>query len=158
MSTAFAQARWVLSFTAVLAHLAAEAEICMVTDASTTHLVTLFSSATTARLGRLWFFFSQPGWTEFKRIDSIFDRELFVVMAAIHHFCVMLEGQHFVVFTDHKPLVGTLSRQSDLRSARQQCHLSFIARLPVSPSQFVTSPANLTSWPTPSLDQLVILD
>jgi hypothetical protein len=66
MSTSFAQARQVYSSTAVLAHPAAEAEIRLVTDASATHVVTLFSSAATARLGRLRVFFSQPGWTEIK--------------------------------------------------------------------------------------------
>jgi hypothetical protein len=39
----------------------------------------------------------------------------------------MLEGRGFVVFTDHKPLVGALRRRSDPVSARQQRHLSFIA-------------------------------
>jgi hypothetical protein len=48
-------------------------------------------------------------------------------VAAIQHFRYMLEGRSFVVFTDHKPLVGALHRRSDPISARQQRHLSFIA-------------------------------
>jgi hypothetical protein len=39
----------------------------------------------------------------------------------------MLEGRSFTVFTDHRPLVGALSRCSDPWSSRQQRHLSFIA-------------------------------
>ncbi len=58
---------------------------------------------------------------------SDFDRELLIVVADIHHFCFILEGRRFVVFTYHKPLVGALSQQSDPGSARQQCHLYFIA-------------------------------
>jgi hypothetical protein len=48
-------------------------------------------------------------------------------MAAIRHFRYNLEGRSFVVFTDHKPLVGALHRRSDPISAHQQRHLSFIA-------------------------------
>jgi hypothetical protein len=58
---------------------------------------------------------------------SAFDRELLAVVAAIRHFRYMLEGRGFVVFTDHKPLVGALHRRSDPVSAHQQRHLSFIA-------------------------------
>jgi hypothetical protein len=49
------------------------------------------------------------------------------VVAAIKHFRFMLEGRHFTVFTDHRPLVGALSRRSDPWLGRQQRHLSFIA-------------------------------
>jgi hypothetical protein len=58
---------------------------------------------------------------------SAFDRELFAVVAAIKYFRFMLEGRPFTVFTDHRPLVGALSRRSDPCSSRQQRHLSFIA-------------------------------
>jgi hypothetical protein len=58
---------------------------------------------------------------------SAFDRELFAVVAAIKHFRFMLEGRPFTVFTDHRPLVGALSRRSDPWSSWQQRHLSFIA-------------------------------
>jgi hypothetical protein len=39
----------------------------------------------------------------------------------------MLEGRHFVVFMDHKPLVGALSRVSEPKSDRQRQQLSAIA-------------------------------
>jgi hypothetical protein len=49
------------------------------------------------------------------------------VVAAIKHFRFMLEGRSFTVFTDHRPLLGALSRRTDPWSGRQQHHLSFIA-------------------------------
>jgi hypothetical protein len=39
----------------------------------------------------------------------------------------MLEGRRFVVFTDHKPLVGSLDRVSEPKSDRQRRQLSAIA-------------------------------
>jgi hypothetical protein len=57
---------------------------------------------------------------------SAFDRELSAVVATIRHFHFMLEGRCFVVFTELKPLLGALSRRSELWSANQQHHLSFI--------------------------------
>jgi hypothetical protein len=59
---------------------------------------------------------------------SAFDRDLLAVVAAIKHFRYMLEGRHFVVFTDHKLLVEALNRRSDPWSARQHRQLSFIAK------------------------------
>ncbi len=65
-------------------------------------------------------------------------------MAAIRHFRYMLEGRSFVVFTDHKPLVGALYRRSDPVSARQQRHLSFIAEL--APTiRHITSDSNIVA-------------
>ena len=39
----------------------------------------------------------------------------------------MLEGTPFIIQTDHRPLVTTLSKSTDAWSARQQRHLSAIA-------------------------------
>jgi hypothetical protein len=50
------------------------------------------------------------------------------VVAAIRHFRYMVEGCNLVLFKAHKPLVGALHRWSDPVSARQQRHLSYIAK------------------------------
>jgi Integrase zinc binding domain len=39
----------------------------------------------------------------------------------------MLEGRSFIIFTDHRPLVGALSHVSEPWTARQQHHLSYIS-------------------------------
>jgi hypothetical protein len=126
MSAAFLAARSSLSSSAVLDHPAAEAELSLATDASATHIGAVIQQK---RHGSGWrplgFFSAQLDKAQVNY--SAFDRELLAVVAAIKHFCYMLEGRSFVVFTDHKPLVGALSRRSDPWSARQQRHLSFVA-------------------------------
>jgi hypothetical protein len=112
LKDSFTAARRALSSSAVLVHPARGAEISLVTDASATHVGAAIQQR---RPGQ-----AQVGY-------STFDRELLAVVAAIRHFRYMLEGHGFVVFTDHKPLVGALLRRSDPVSARQQRHLSFIA-------------------------------
>jgi hypothetical protein len=51
---------------------------------------------------------------------STFDQELLAVHEAILHFCHMLEGWSFVIFTGYLPLVGALSRFTGLKSGRQR--------------------------------------
>ena len=58
---------------------------------------------------------------------SPFDRELLALYLAIRHFKYFLEGRSFTMFTDHKPLVGAMSKASDLWTARQQRHLAHIS-------------------------------
>jgi hypothetical protein len=56
----------------------------------------------------------------------------------------MLEGRRFTVFTDHRPLVGALSRRSDPWLGRQQRHLSFIAEF--SPTiRHITGQSNVVA-------------
>jgi transposase InsO family protein len=126
MAAAFQAARGALSFSAVLAHPVAGAELSLVTDASATHVGAVVQQRCRGQAWRpLGFFSAQLNKAEVNY--SAFDRELLAVVAAIRHFRYLLEGRSFVVFTDHKPLVGALHRRSDPISARQQRHLSFTA-------------------------------
>jgi hypothetical protein len=125
MKDSFTAARLTLSSLAVLGHPASGAEISLVTDASATHVGAAIQQQ---RPGQAWrplcFFSAQLDKAQVNY--SAFDLELLAVVAAIRHFCYMLEGRSFVVFTDHKPLAGALHRQSDSVSARQQRHLSSV--------------------------------
>jgi hypothetical protein len=125
MAAAFEAARRSLSSTAVLQHPVHGAELSLVTDASATHVGAVIQQR---RPGQGWrplgFFSAQLDKAQVNY--SAFDRELFAVVAAIKYFRFMLEGRSFTVFTDHRPLVGALSRRSDPCSSRQQRHLSFI--------------------------------
>ena len=65
-----------------------------------------------------------------ERKYSTFGRELLAVYLAIRHFRHNLEGRHFTVFTDHKPLPLThaLSVSPDRYSPRETRHLDYISQ------------------------------
>ena len=59
---------------------------------------------------------------------STFNKELLAAYVAVHHFSYFLEGRPFTLYTDHKPLVGAISRKKKTPlSNRQSRHLSFIS-------------------------------
>ena len=59
---------------------------------------------------------------------STFDRELLAIFLAIKHFRHFLEGRHFHILTDHKPLTYALNSRPDRHSPRQARQLDFIAQ------------------------------
>mgnify|MGYP003339514809 CR=1 FL=1 len=126
MSQAFTDSKQALASTAVLDHPAAGAEISLVTDASSSHLGAVLQQR---RRGGQWrplgFFSHKLSVTEANY--SAFDRELLAVYASIIHFQHMLEGRQFTVFTDHRPLLGALTKVADMKSDRQRRQLSFIS-------------------------------
>ena len=63
---------------------------------------------------------------------STFDKDLLAIYPAIKHFRHYIEGRHFHVLTDHKPLTYALNTRSDRYSHRQSRHLDYI-------SQFTTA-------------------
>ena len=63
---------------------------------------------------------------------------------AVRHFRYFLEGRHFVIFTDHKPLTFAFSKVSDAWSARQQCQLSAISEF-TTDVRHIAGKANLVA-------------
>jgi transposase InsO family protein len=126
MRAAFEGAKAALAATTLLEHPAAGAEISLVTDASATHIGAALQQR---RRGGPWkplgFYSRKLSATEERY--SAFDRELLAVYCGILHFRYMVEGQAFAVFTDHKPLIGALTRVSEPKSDRQRRQLSAIA-------------------------------
>jgi hypothetical protein len=59
---------------------------------------------------------------------SAYDRELLAVYEAVKHFRHMLEARHFIIFTDHKPIIYAFQQKRDKCSPRQFNHLNFIAQ------------------------------
>lgn len=59
---------------------------------------------------------------------STYDRELLAIYSAIQFFKHQLEARHFVVRTDHKPLIYAFTQRPDKASPRQFRHLDFISQ------------------------------
>lgn len=59
---------------------------------------------------------------------SAFGRELLAIYLSIKHFRHHLEGRHFVVYTDHKPLVTVFQKNSHNHSPRIIRQLDYISQ------------------------------
>jgi hypothetical protein len=127
MSAAFAAAKAAVAAATFLVHPTPGAEISLMVDASADHVGAALQQriSPTSPWQPLGFFSKKLEPAQVKY--SAFDRELWACVSSIRHFRFMLEGRHFTVLTDHKPLTFALSRSSEPWTARQSRHLSYIA-------------------------------
>ena len=124
MDTAFVTSKTALAEATMLSHLEPGAHMSVTTDASGQAVGAVIEQYVRGTWQPLAFFSKQLRPPEQKY--STFDRELLGLYLAIRHFRFFLEGRAFTAFTDHKPLVGAMSKLSDPWTARQQRHLTFI--------------------------------
>jgi RNase H-like domain found in reverse transcriptase/Reverse transcriptase (RNA-dependent DNA polymerase) len=106
MLAAFEASKAALAATMMLDHPAAV--LSLVTNASATHLGAVLQQKRPGSSWRPLAFYSRK-LSDAEQQYSAYDRELLAFHSSILHFRYMLEGRRFVVFTDHKPLVGALS-------------------------------------------------
>lgn len=59
---------------------------------------------------------------------SAYDKELLAIYSSVRHFRHNLEGQTFIIFTDHRPLTFAFSKKSESWSPRQIRHLDYISQ------------------------------
>ena len=79
-------------------------------------------------LDGLWYpvaFFSRK-LTNAERKYGAFDHKLLAIFLSVKHFCHHIEGRHFTIFTDHKPLTLAFASAAE-RSPCQTLHMSFIS-------------------------------
>jgi RNase H-like domain found in reverse transcriptase len=124
---AFDAARAAITDTTLLDHPLPAADLALITDASGSHVGAVLQQRKGQESWRPLGFFSQKLSPTESRY-STFDREQLAVYSSILHFRHLLEGQHFTVFSDHKPLSRALTRVSDPHSDRQRRQLAFIAK------------------------------
>jgi hypothetical protein len=124
---AFTEVKQMLASATRLAHPAQAAKLSLAVDASASHIGACLQQK---RAG-------SPGWEPLgffsKKLEpaqvkySAFDRELLACFLGIRHFRYMLEGRHFTIYTDHKPLTTAINRASDPWTARQCRQLAYVA-------------------------------
>lgn len=82
---------------------------------------------------------------------ATYDRELLAIYKAVRHFRQQVEGRHFIIRTDHKPLTYAFVNTSQDTSPIRTRYLNYIA-------QFTTEIKHITGDENPVADALSRLD
>ena len=121
---AFEAAKTALADVTLLHHPSADAEMSLTVDASDVAMGGQIEQKLGNRFVPIAFFSKKLSTAEKKY--SAFDRELLAIYSSIQHFKHYVEGRHFTIWTDHKPLTFAMASVAE-RSPRQTRHLSYIA-------------------------------
>ena len=124
--TAFNATKEALANATLLSYPKPDAPISLMTDASDSAVGAVLQQYSNGTWQPISFFSKRmkPAETRY----STFDRELLAIYLAIRHFRHFLEGRHFHVYTDHKPLTHALHTRLDRHSPRQARQLDYISQ------------------------------
>nr|VZI47739.1 unnamed protein product [Spirometra erinaceieuropaei] len=117
--------RAALARATLLAHPRADAQLTLMTDASSTAVDASLQQTVSGVLRPLAFFSKKLSPSETRY--NVFGRELLAVYLSIRYFRHFIEGREFVVLTDHKPLVFALKASPDRYSPREIRQRDFIS-------------------------------
>nr|VZI44609.1 unnamed protein product [Spirometra erinaceieuropaei] len=122
----FSDVKAALSSATLLSHPRADAQLTLMTDASSTAVGASRQQTGSGVLQPPAFFSKKlsPAETRY----SVFGQELLAVYLSIRHFRHFLECRAFVVLTDQKPHVFALRASLDRYSPRKNRHLDFISQ------------------------------
>jgi hypothetical protein len=127
MDAAFAGAKQALLSSTQLAHPTVGAKLSVVVNVLVTHVGACLQQQLPGGKDRQPLGFFSKKLEAAKHKYSAFDGELFACYSGIRHFQYMLDGRHFAIFTDQKPLTYALAWVSDPWTARQSRQLSYVA-------------------------------
>lgn len=162
LDNAFEQCKQALANTTLLAHPKQSVSYALMVDASNTAVGAAVQQLAPEGWQPLGFFSHKlsPAQTKY----SAYDRELLSAYLAVKHFRHLLEGQQFVIFTDHKPLTFAFQQKPEKSSPRQTRQLSYIGEFTTNIQHIAgksnvvadtLSRVNTISLPTPiSYDEL----
>nr|VZI13842.1 unnamed protein product [Spirometra erinaceieuropaei] len=124
--TAFERIKTSLADATLLTHLAPEATLSLMVDASTVAVGAVLQQLINYSTRPLAFFSKKlsPAETRY----STFGRELLAIYLAVKHFRHFLEDRDFTIFTDHKPLTFSTRSHSDKYNPREISHLDYISQ------------------------------
>lgn len=126
LETAFETCKQNLCEATMLAHPAPDLELALVTDASDTAVGAVLEQNFNGIWRPLGFYSSKLLKSE--KAYSTYDRKLLAIYKAVKYFRHMLEARHFVIKTDHKPLIYAFSQRPEKASPRQLRNLDFISQ------------------------------
>lgn len=106
--------------------LSPNSQLTLTTDASTSCIGAALEQTERGVVKPIGFFSRKLSTTETRY--STYDRELLAIFAAIKYFRHYLEGRHFIVRTDHKPLTYVFNKKLDNVSDRQLHQIDFISQ------------------------------
>lgn len=138
-----------LSRMTLLAHPVHNAPLALVCDASTTALGAVLQQRIDDDWQPLAFFSKKMNKAQTQY--SAYDRELLAIYESIKHFRHMIEGRHFVIYTDHKPLTYAFQKKDRTCTPRQFNHLDLI-------SQFSTDIRHISGLKNVTADALTRIE
>ena len=109
-AAAFAATKKALEDAVMLGHPDPDAELALFTDASDRAIGASLNQRVSGQWQPLGFFARKLTPVQRSARYSAYSRELLAIKESIKHFRTQVEGRHFVVFTDHKPLTFAFIR------------------------------------------------
>ena len=153
--SAFNKTKDALADATLLTHPKLDAPTCIMTDASDVAVGAVLQQFIDGHWHPIAYFSKVLKPAEMRY--STFDRELLAVYLAVKHFRYFIEGRHFHVLTDHKPLTYALHTRSDKHSPRQARHLDFITQF-TSDIRHVKGSANTPADTLSRIETNALLD
>lgn len=126
----------------LLSHPVMNAPLALVTDASNSALGAVLQQQVDNEWQPLAFFSKKMNKSQ--RLYSAYDRELLAVYESIKHFRFMVEGRHFVIYTDHKPITYAFQQRDRHCSPRQFNQLDYISQF-TTDIRHISGKSNLTA-------------
>ncbi|XP_026476414.1 uncharacterized protein LOC113382069 [Ctenocephalides felis] len=124
--SAFSQLKEALANATLLHFPSSIANINLITDASTTAIGATLEQELNGAWHPIGFFSRKLSSTEQRY--STYDRELLAIFASIKFFEHLLEGRHFCIKTDHKPITYVFQQKLEKASDRQRRQLEYISQ------------------------------
>ena len=109
-STAFEDIKVALSNATLLNYPQHDSPTALFVDASDKFCGAVLSQIDISGSHRPLEYFS-AAFSDAQKRYSNFDKEFLAAYLAVHHFTYFLEGRQFTLYTNHKPLVGAISRK-----------------------------------------------